>query len=110
MTDKPKRKSSTAQVNQSRKKAFAQRRIYREALQQIANSGNSKNALFAREVLFDADILVEDIGSQMTRKELEKENQNAIMAEDEVWKRLPSGVSEKHAVDKLIKQLEDEAE
>lgn len=74
MTDKPKRKSSTAQVNRSRSKAFAQRRIYREALEVIANSGKSKNAEFARQTLIDADInvFVEDIGSQMARDALAK--------------------------------------
>lgn len=51
MTDKPKRKSSTAQVNRSRSKAFAQRLIYKTFLQAIAAQGTSKEAQMARDAL-----------------------------------------------------------
>ncbi len=55
MTDKPKRKSSTAQVNRSRSKAFAQRLIYKTFLQAIADCGESKEAQMARDALVKGD-------------------------------------------------------
>lgn len=55
MTDKPKRKSSTAQVNRSRSKAFAQRLIYKTFLQAIAAMGGSKEAQMARDALAKGD-------------------------------------------------------